>query len=80
MTTMRDAVAECGPIEVVPVITGKDWTEPAPSVGRARTLAEARRMLRDAGYRIMAVGGVIEVEWRDGEEPTLLVTVYPTRR
>lgn len=75
---IRSAVSETGaPIRVAPMSVGKDWLQPRDSVGEARTLAEAVRLTRNAGYRIMWAGAEHTLEWRDGEAPCIWICVWP---
>lgn len=61
------------------MITGLDWMEPAPSVGKAKTMTEARQLIRDAGYRIMWSGGLHELAGSGSAyDPFVwLITVHP---
>lgn len=75
----RAAKACGGSLAVRPLITGADWHEKAPIVGHAASYTEALALVRKAGYRVMTVGGVHEVNVYDEDdfESEFIITVHP---
>ena len=68
---------------VIPVTTWSTQMQFEPPVGRAASLTEARRRMREAGYRIMWSGGTHGLSPAEAvglDEDAWTVTVWPARR
>lgn len=67
------------PVPVRPLITNNCELTPCPIVGYARSKTEAVRLLREAGWRVLRVGGLLELSDMGDDGDEWSVSVYPPR-
>ena len=67
------------PVPVRPLITTDCELTPCPIAGYARSKTEAIRLLREAGWRVLRVGGLLELSDMGDDGDEWSVSVYPPR-
>lgn len=64
------------PLRIIPLYTGPDWVDAAPALepDRATSATAARKACRRHGFRVLTVGGLVQV---NAEGTAWMVTVHP---
>lgn len=82
VSVFRDAlkISRGAPVAIVPIACTADSAEGLGVIGHAKSWAEARRILSDAGHRLVRAGGTLAAyagddQGKPGEAAVFLVSV-----